>query len=47
MQINNFTVTYDISTHAPRAGSDRIDVRHKARRHLISTHAPRAGSDVG
>ena len=34
----------EISTHAPRAGSD--ETRETARlEHLISTHAPRAGSD--
>ena len=35
---------FDISTHAPRTGSDRTAGRNQ-RRAQISTHAPRTGSD--
>ena len=39
-----FSVIWEISTHAPRTGSD-ADLCCGFIRHAISTHAPRTGSD--
>ena len=36
----------EISTHAPRTGSDAHTVSRKLNAHTISTHAPRTGSDA-
>ena len=37
---------WQVSTHAPLAGSDRLQVRFCVRSIPVSTHAPLAGSDV-
>ncbi len=42
-----FDRNVSISTHAPRAGSDHLKLRHLPHLAVISTHAPRAGSDGG
>ena len=34
-----------ISIHAPRVGSDRVNVAHRILFRIISIHAPRVGSD--
>ena len=43
--VSNSAAALSISTHAPRAGSDRPAASPSARGEAISTHAPRAGSD--
>ena len=41
-----FSVSEDISIHAPRVGSDLILIARAADAQKISIHAPRVGSDI-
>ena len=45
--LSDFGNNLEISTHAPRTGSDRVFPRSSGRIRWISTHAPRTGSDHG
>ena len=44
MNLLNGFLSYSISIHAPRAGSDGLHITHLTKK-KISIHAPRAGSD--
>ena len=42
-----FEIAAEISIHAPRMGSDALEITVNAKDKTISIHAPRMGSDGG